>query len=49
MNASDPAREDGAAWIPVPRLAVPSGGAMQVEDDICDLDETQVQVPGSKD
>ena len=48
MNVSDPVTEDGAAGTTVPSLAVTAGGGMQVEDDIGDLDETQVQEPGSK-
>ena len=48
MNASDSAREEGAAGATVSSLAVTAGGGMQVEDDIGDLDETQLQEPGSK-
>ena len=48
MNASDPVREGGAAGTTVLSLAVTAGGGMQVEDDTGDLDETQVQEPGSK-
>ena len=48
MNASDPVRDNGAAGTTVPSLEVTAGGGLQVEDDIGDLDETQVLEPGSK-
>ena len=47
MNASDTVGEDGAVGSTVPSLAITAGGGMQVEDDIGDLDETQVQEHGS--
>ena len=48
MNASGPVREYGAAGTTVPCLVATAGEGMQVEDDIGDLDETQVQETGSK-
>ena len=48
MNASDPVREDGVARTTLPCLVATAGSGTQVEDDIGDLDETQVQEPGSK-
>ena len=48
MNSSGTVREDGAEGSTVPCLAITARTDMQVEDDIGDLDETQVQEPGSK-
>ena len=48
MNTSRPVTEGGAEGSTVSCLAITVKGDMQVEDDIGDLDETQVQEPGSK-
>ena len=48
VSPSGTFREEGAVGSTVPYLATSAGGGVQVEDDIRDLDETQVQEPVSK-
>ena len=45
MNVCDLVKDNGTAGTTVPSLVVTAGGDVQAEDDIGDLDETQVRNP----